>query len=75
MGNYVLQNALARLREMNAGRGIHRLFEHTFMCAPDVDDDVLEPGEEMGDLHRLCRNVSVYHNRGDVVMHVSDYFP
>ena len=73
MGNYVLQNALDRLREMNGGRGVPRLFEHIFMCAPDVDDDALENGQAMRELHKLCRSVSVYHTRGDVAMYISDY--
>lgn len=73
MGNYVLQSALARIREMNSGQGVPRLFEHIFMCAPDVDDDVLEPDKEMGDLHRLSRHVTAYHNKGDVAMYISDY--
>lgn len=73
MGNYVLQNALTRIREMHGGTGIPRLFEHIFMCAPDVDEDVFERGRSMEDLHRLCRSVGVYHNRGDVAMYVSDF--
>lgn len=73
MGNYVLQNALARLQDMQGGRGLPRLFEHIFMCAPDVDDDILEANKTMSDLHRLSRSVSVYHNRGDLAMYVSDY--
>ena len=73
MGNYVLQNALARIREMHNGRGLPRLFEHIFMCAADVDDRVLEPDHPMADLHGLSRGISVYHNRGDVAMYVSDY--
>ena len=27
----------------------------------------------MGNLHELARSVSVYHNRGDLAMYVSDY--
>ncbi|HFD92000.1 MAG TPA: alpha/beta hydrolase [Gammaproteobacteria bacterium] len=73
MGNYVLQATLARMREFAAARGLPRLFEHIFLCAADVDDDVLEPGKPMGDLHRLARGVSIYHNRGDLAMYVSDY--
>ena len=73
MGNYVLQNALERMREFTPGTTLPRLFEHIFLCAPDVDADVLEPGKPMGDLHELTRAVTVYHNTGDVALHVSDY--
>lgn len=73
MGNYVLQNALERMREFTPGSALPRLFDHVFLCSPDVDDSVLEPGQPMGDLHQLARTVSVYHNSGDVALHVSDY--
>ena len=43
------------------------------MCAPDVDDDVLESGKPMKRLHELCRYASIYHNKGDVAMYISDY--
>jgi esterase/lipase superfamily enzyme len=70
MGNYVLQNALSRLREFTPGTALPRLFEQVFLCAADVD---AEPGRPMGDLHELARTVTVYHNRGDVALHISDY--
>jgi esterase/lipase superfamily enzyme len=73
MGNYVLQNALARIAEFTPGNALPRLFEHVFLCAPDVDDDVLEPGRAMGSVHELARCVTVYHNRGDLAMVVSDH--
>ncbi len=73
MGNYVLQNALERIRAFTAGTAMPRLFENVFLCAPDVDSDVLELGKPMGDLHELARSVTVYHNRNDTALHVSDY--
>jgi esterase/lipase superfamily enzyme len=73
MGNFVLQNALERLRMFTPGGALPRLFEYVFLCAPDVDNSVLEVGQPMGDLHQLARTVSVYHNTGDVALHVSDY--
>ena len=73
MGNYVLQNALERMRQFTPGTTLPRLFEHVFLCAPDVDGNVLEQGQPMGDVHELARTVSVYHNTGDVALHVSDY--
>lgn len=73
MGNYVLQNALERMRQFTPGSALPRLFEQIFLCAPDVDADALEPGRPMGDLYQLARGVTVYHNTGDVALHVSDY--
>ena len=73
MGNYVLQKTLKRMRNFAYGRSLPRLFEHVFMCAPDVSDDILEPGNEMGDLHEITRNVTLYHNKGDLAMSISDY--
>ena len=73
MGNYVLQNALERMEEFTPGRVLPRIFEHIFLCAADVDDIVLEPGQSMDSLHELARSISVYSNRGDTALHVSDY--
>jgi esterase/lipase superfamily enzyme len=73
MGNYVLQKALARMGEFTPGSKLPRMFEHVFLCAPDVDDQVLEPGGALGEVHELARWVTVYHNREDVAMRISDY--
>jgi esterase/lipase superfamily enzyme len=75
MGNFVLQNALVRLREhtRNTRGALPRIFEHMFLCSPDVDDDILEPGGAMGDVHQLARCVTVYHTMGDLALHGSDY--
>lgn len=73
MGNYVLQNALGRIEEFTEEQSLPRLFENIFMCAADVDDTVLEPGNPMGRLNELTRNISVYYNREDKAMVVSDY--
>lgn len=73
MGNYVLQCALERMYDHTPGSSFPRLFEHIFLCAPDVDDTVLEPGQPLGALHELSQHVTVYANRGDVAMYVSDY--
>lgn len=73
MGNYVLQHALQRMIEFNTGKALPRIFEHIFMCAPDVDDNVFEPGQPLDQLQALARSVTIYHNKGDVAMYVSDY--
>ncbi len=73
MGNYVLQNALARMDAYTPGNALPRIFEHVFLCAPDVDDTVLEAGAPLGRVHEIARCVTIYHNRGDKAMVVSDY--
>ena len=73
MGNFVLQNALSRMDDHTPGNALPRLFEHVFLCAPDVDENALEPGAPLARVHEIARTVTVYHNRGDKAMYVSDY--
>lgn len=73
MGNYVLQEALERTAEFSTGGRLPRIFDHVFLCAPDVADDVFERGEPLSGLPSMAENVTVYHNRGDLAMPVSDY--
>lgn len=72
MGNYVLQHSLSKMIEYLPGQRLPRLFGHIFLCAADVDDDVLESRQPMERLHELALNVSAYFNNGDVALHVSD---
>lgn len=73
MGNFVLQNALARTEEFSAGGKPPRLFDQIFLCAPDVADEVFEPGKPLRRLPEMAEQVTIYHNRGDLAMPVSDY--
>ena len=73
MGNYLLQNALARIADFTPGNVLPRIFEHIFLCAADVDDTVLEEGQPMANVDQLARNVTIYHNRDDTAMVISDY--
>jgi hypothetical protein len=73
MGNYVLQCALERMAENTPGTSFPRLFAHIFMCAADVDDNVLEDGQPLGSVQELAQNVSVYSNKGDVAVFISHY--
>lgn len=73
MGNYLLQSALTRTFDFTPGNALPRLFEHVFLCAPDVDDNALEPGEPLARIDQIARNVTIYHNRNDKAMVVSDY--
>lgn len=73
MGNYLLQHALKRVVQFTPSTALPRLFEHIFLCAPDVDDTTLEPDQPLGRVHEIARTVSVYYNHHDAAMVVSDY--
>lgn len=73
MGNFVLENALARVWDHSPGSAMPRLFDHVFLCAADVDDNVLEPSQPMERLHQITNRVWVYHNSNDTALRVSDY--
>ena len=68
MGNYVLQKAIKKLAQHSNGQAIPRIFDHVLMCAPDVNDDVLEKGNALARLHEITRNVTVYFNTGDLAL-------
>jgi esterase/lipase superfamily enzyme len=73
MGNFLLQSALARTFDHTPGNALPRLFEHVFLCAPDVDDTALEQGQALERVDQISRNVTIYHNRDDKALVVSDY--
>jgi esterase/lipase superfamily enzyme len=73
MGNFLLQSALDRAFEHTPGNALPRLFEHVFLCAPDVDDTALEEGQPLFRVDQIARNVTLYHNRDDKAMAISDY--
>ena len=73
MGNYVLQNALDRVWDHSPGDQLPRVFDQVFLCAPDVDDDVLEPGKPMERLHQIAQSIAIYHNPNDSALRISDY--
>ena len=73
MGNYVLQNSLAAMQVFNHNQPLPRLFEQVFLCAADVDDNSLEPGQPLSCAHQICRNLSIYHNHEDNALVISDY--
>ncbi|MSP40689.1 MAG: alpha/beta hydrolase [Deltaproteobacteria bacterium] len=72
MGNFLLQSALARTAEHTPSSALPRIFEHVFLCAPDVDDTALEPGQPLNQVQEIARSVTVYHNTGDTAMVISD---
>ncbi len=72
MGNYVLRNAIEK-KMIGYCRGrMPRIFKHIFLCAADVDDDVLEGSSGLSRLQELGGYVTVYHNQGDMALHISD---
>ena len=73
MGNFVLQNALVRTEKFSVGGRLPRLFDQVFLCAADVGADVFQPGEAFHRLPQMARAVTIYHNRNDDTMPVSDY--
>jgi len=73
MGNFVFQSSLERVWDHTPGSAMPRAFEHIFMCAPDVDDNVFEPGKPMANANELCRYLTVYYNKEDMALHISDY--
>lgn len=73
MGNYVLQKALAYMIKESPNTNLPRVFEHIFLCAPDVNENVLEPDQPLGRLPELARSITIYHNRNDTALVISDF--
>jgi esterase/lipase superfamily enzyme len=69
MGAYVLRHAVQRLRHLRPAR----LFEEVLLFAPDEDDDAFEEPRKLQPLERLCRRITLYHNRGDTALTASDW--
>ncbi len=72
MGNFVFQNALQRLSIHTAGTAFPCIFEHIFLCAADVDDNVFDRGKPMESVAELANAISIYFNSGDKALWVSD---
>ena len=73
MGNYVLQNALERIADFSISGRLPQIFERVFLCAADVAADVFQPREPFHRLPQMAKAVTIYHNRGDLTMRISDY--
>ncbi|ESQ10523.1 MAG: alpha/beta fold hydrolase [Thiohalocapsa sp. PB-PSB1] len=72
MGNYLLRHAVQEMLEQNPGP-LPRLFEQIILAAADEDDDALEKDHKLKRLPELSRRVSVYFNRGDRALNISDW--
>lgn len=71
MGNYVLRHGLQALIAKQPRRLV-RLFSEIVMAAPDEDDDAFEREDKLAKLPNICRRITIYHNRNDRALIVSD---
>jgi esterase/lipase superfamily enzyme len=72
MGNYVLQNAILYIATQTNGK-FDRLLENVFLCAADVDTDVLENNQALSRLQEICNSIYVYYNQEDKALIISEY--
>lgn len=68
MGNYVLQHSLKVMADQKTILPL--VFDTIFMCAPDVNHNVFE--YDMKRLPEITRRISIYYNKEDKAMWLSD---
>jgi len=71
MGNYVLRHGIQAIRAKDP-RKMVRMFDQVIMAAPDEDDDTFEHDEKLRILPMLARRITVYHNRKERALVISD---
>jgi esterase/lipase superfamily enzyme len=71
MGAYVLRNGLQAIIAKDPNK-LTRLFDQILLAAPDEDDDTFETDQKLRLLPRLGRRVTVYFNRNDRALLISD---
>ncbi|MCY4394877.1 MAG: alpha/beta hydrolase [Rhodospirillaceae bacterium] len=71
MGAYALRHAVQGMRN-EIGDDLPRLFDEILLFAPDEDADAFEHDHKLALLPRLGRRVTVYHNREDIPLAISD---
>ena len=71
MGGYVLRHAVQGMRR-EIGDDLPRLFDEILLIAVDEDADAFEHDHKLALLPRLARRVTVYHNREDIPLAISD---
>jgi esterase/lipase superfamily enzyme len=71
MGAFVLENTLWHLGANMRGR-LPRIFSQVLLVSPDVDTDALELPTKLGRLPELSRRITIYYNREDLALRVSD---
>ena len=73
MGNYVLRHVLQELCKITGGR-IPQLFDEIILIAADEDEDSFEHKNKFKFLPELARRISVYFNKADIPLIISDLF-
>ena len=71
MGAYALRHAVQGMRR-EIGDDLPRLFDEILLFAPDEDADAFEHDHKLALLPKLARRVTVYHNREDIPLAISD---
>ena len=71
MGAYALRHAVQAMRR-EIGDDLPRLFDEILLIAADEDADAFEHDHKLALLPRLGRRVTVYHNREDIPLAISD---
>ncbi len=71
MGAYALRHAVQGMRR-EIGDDLPRLFDEILLIAADEDADAFEHDHKLALLPRLGRRVTVYHNREDIPLAISD---
>lgn len=71
MGAYALRHAIQGMRQ-EIGDDLPRLFDEILLFAPDEDADAFEHDHKLALLPKLARRVTVYHNREDIPLAISD---
>ena len=71
MGAYALRHAVQGMRK-EVGDDLPRLFDEILLFAPDEDADAFEHDHKLALLPRLARRITVYHNREDIPLAISD---
>ena len=71
MGAYALRHAVQGMRA-EIGDDLPRLFDEILLIAADEDADAFEHNHKLALLPRLGRRVTVYHNRDDIPLAISD---
>lgn len=70
MGNYALSHAVDSIAHDNARA--RRLWGEVILAAADEDETAFEPGKRFHRLGEFCNRVSVYINRNDKALVISD---
>lgn len=71
MGNYVLRHGIQAINAKNP-RKLVRMFDQVILAAADEDDDTFELDDKLRILPTLARRITVYHNRNDRALIISD---